>query len=514
LFVERARMVRPGFRLTDDNAVAVAEICRRADGLPLAIELAAARVRALTPAEIRDRLPDALRLLDRGSFSSSARHQTLEAAIRWSYDSLPETERQWMNSLAVFAGAWTLPAAARVCLDGADELQALDALTGLIEKSLVTTAPPCLGVSRYRFLETLRAFALARLRESGRFEALQARHAQYFVQLAEEAEPRLWGPDQADWAVRLEADHPNFLAALAWLREYPEHAADSLRLTGALARFWIMRAHLSLGRQALEQALAADPSGTDRPARARALLGAGALAIYQSAHAIARAHCAEAIALYRALGDDSGLARTLVILGVVAHDALDYAGALEQYREALVLYRRLGDTRGIGHILNNMGALYMRQEDWSKARRLLEEAVPHVEAAKDPGTLALLLTNLGFVSLRQGMDREAGAFLARALDGAREHGLMRHAAAILETCGALLAARHESAIAARLYAAAEQHRLGLGAPAEQAWRKSHEPFLEALARDLGAERLEGERQAGRQLGAGGAIEEARRALHL
>ena len=513
LFVERARLVRPDFRLTDDNAAAVADICRRADGLPLAIELAAARVRALTPMEILDRLPDALRLLDRGSFSSSAHHQTMEAAIRWSYDSLTESEQRWMDSLAVFAGAWTLPAAARVCLDGADELQALDAVTGLIERSLVTTAPPCLGVSRYRFLEILRAFALTRLRESGRFEELEQRHAQYFVQLAEGAEPHLWGPDQAAWAVRLEADHPNFLAALAWMRDRPECAVDHLRLAGALSRFWMMRAHLSLGRQALEHALAGG-SAADPAARARALLGSGALAIYQSDHAVARARCAEAIELYRAIGDDSGVARTLVILGVVAHDALDYSGALGHYSQALALFRRLGDTRGIGHILNNMGALRMRQEDWSEARRLLEEALPHVEAAKDPGTLVLLLTNLGFVSLRQGMDHEAGSSLIRALEGAREHGLMRHAAAILETAGALLAARHESAIAARLYAAAEQQRLALGAPPEPAWRKSHEPFLAALARDLGAERLAAEQEAGGRLDAHRAIEEARRALDM
>jgi len=514
LFVERARLVRQGFRLTDENAVAVAEICRRTDGLPLAIELAAARARALTPEEIRDRLPDALRLLERGGFSTNARHQTLEAAIRWTYDNLPAAEREWMNSLAVFAGGWTLPAAASVCLEGGDELHALDAITGLIEKSLVTTAPPCLGVSRYRYLDTLRAFALARLRESGRFEALQARHAEHFVRLAEEAEPRLWGPDQADWASRLEADHPNFLAALAWTRARADRARENLRLAGALARFWTMRGHLSLGRHALEQALASAPAGQDSPARARALMGAAILAVYQSDHAAARDCCAEALALYRGLADDSGVARTMVILGMVAHDVSDYPRALECYRESLTLYRRLGDTRGIGNILNNLGAIAWRQGEWEEARVLLEEALTHAGSARDPSVHALTLTNLGFVALHQDRAREAASRLAEALDDAREHSLMRHAAAILEAAAAVLAQRHESAVAARLYAAADQQRHALGAPMELAWRQAHEPMRQAIRRDLGAEHLDAETRAGRLLGPERAIEEARRAIEV
>ena len=514
LFVARARLVRPGFRLTDENAAAVAEICHRTDGLPLAIELAAARARALTPEEIRDRLPDALRLLDRGSFSTSARHQTLEAAIRWSYDYLSPSEREWMDSLAVFAGGWTLPAVARVCLEGADELDALDSITRLIEQSLVTTAPPCLGVSRYRFLDTLRGFALARLRESGRYESLQARHAEYFVGLAEEAEPHLWGPNQADWGMRLEADHANLLAALAWLHERPERASQDLRLAASLGRFWTIRGYLSLGRQALERALASAGAEEDRPARARALMAAGALAIYQSDPAAARELCSQALALHRQAGDDSGVARTLVTLGVIAHEVLDYDGATAFYQESLELHRRLGDRRGIGHVLNNLAAIAMRQGDWAGARRLLEEALPDSVAAKDPATRVFILTNLGFVTLQQGHGEIAAATLLDALDGAREHGLLRHAVALLETSGAVLAARHESAIAARLYAAADQQRLTIGAPAEKAWEQAHQAARNSIARDLGPERLDAETQAGRTLGAARGIEEARRALAL
>jgi non-specific serine/threonine protein kinase len=512
-FVERARLVRPEFQLTAQNATAVAEVCRRADGLPLAIELAAARARVLTPEEICGHLAESPRVLGRGGFSTAARHQSLETAIRWTYDSLGAGERALMDGLAIFTGSWTLTAAASVCAPAESELAVLDAITSLVEQSLVAVAPPCSAVTRYRLLDTLRGFAHERLRESGRLAELEARHFDYFLGLAEDAEPRLWGPEQASWSERLEADHPNLQSALAWARGRPEREIDHLRMAGALARFWTERGHLGTGREALTSALLS-PGAEDSPIRARALLGASTLAIYQSDHAQARAWGSSALERYRRLGERVGIARTLVTLGIVAHEVSDYAAAESCYRESLELFRELGDGRGEAHALNNLGAITWRQGRWDEARRLHREALTHAEPARDPGLRALALTNLGFVAHHLGHATEAVACLAEALALVREHRLMRHAASTVEAAAAVLAGQRESVRAARLYAAADQHRREVGNRQEPAWRKAHLPTMEAIARDLGAERLEAESAKGRALGLTKAIEEAARGLEL
>ena len=514
LFVERACLVRPDFQLTAQNASAVAEVCRRTDGLPLAIELAAARTRALTPEEIRDHLAKGTSILARGGSSPNARHESLEAAIRWTYDTLSPEARALMDGLAIFTGTWSLAAAAAVCMNGTAEIVVLDALTTLIDQSMVTVAPPCLGVTRYRLLDTLRGFARDRLAESGRLDLLEQRHFEHFLALAEEAEPRLWGPEQASFCEWLEADHPNLQAALAWARGQAGREVDHLRLAGALARFWTERGHLTSGREALTEALATPHAAREPLAHARALLGASTLAIYQSDASPARAFGLEALERYRALGDRAGIARTLVTLGIIAHEISDYASAEMSYRESLDLFREIGDGRGEAHVLNNLGAITWRQDRWEEARRLHLESLDHAEPARDPGLRALALTNLGFVAHHLGRTTEAAACLAEALALVREHRLMRHAASTVEVAAAVLAERHESARAARLYAAAGQHRIDLGNRAETAWLKAHEPMMESAARDLGPERLEAESRVGRSLGLRKAIEEAARGLEL
>jgi non-specific serine/threonine protein kinase len=514
LFVERAILVRPDFQLTAQNASAIAEVCRRADGLPLAIELAAARTRVLTPEEIRDHLAQGSRFLARGTFSTAARHESLETAIRWTYDSLALEARELMNGLAAFTGTWSLAAAASVCMAGQTEMAALDALTTLIDQSLVTVAPPCQGITRYRLLDTLRGFALERLAESGRLGDLEQRHFEYFLSLAEEAEPKLWGPDQAPWSERLDADHPNLQAALAWARGRPDRELDHLRLAGALSRFWSERGHLYTGRAALMSALATPQAAREPVAHARALLGASTLAIYQSDASPARGYGLEALERYRALGDRAGIARTLVTLGIIAQELSDYGAAEAAYRESLDLFRQIGDGRGEAHVLNNLGAITWRQDRWEEARHLHREALEHAEPARDPGLRALALTNLGFVAHHLGHTAEAATCLAEALALVREHRLMRHAASTVEAAAAVLARQHESARAARLYAAADQHRLDLGSRQEPAWRKAHQPMMEWAARDLGPERLEAESSVGRSLGLRKAIEEAARGLEL
>ena len=514
LFVDRARMVRSDFRLTDENVAAVVEICRRADGLPLAIELAAARARVLTPEEIRDRFARGPAVLGRGGFSTSSRHRTLDASIRWSYDMLPEEDRRLVDALAVFAGTWTLEAANRVCLQGTDELEALEQITDLIEGSLVATTTPRLGISRYRFLDTLHRFALERLQESGRLVEMQGRHFDFFMALAEEAEPRMWGPEQAGWAIRLEADHPNFIAALAWSRGDAARAGGNLRLAGALARFWSERGHLIRGREALRWALDHNRAEDDPRAYARALLGAGTLAVYQSDQEEARRACERALEILRGLDELPAVARTLVTLGVVAHDVADYGEARTRYAEALEIFTRLGEARGIANVHNNLGAIAWRQGEWAEAHRQLSEALGRAGAAQDPGLRVLTLTNLGFVALHQGRMTDAAVSVAEALRLVREHRMQRHGAASLEACAAILARHHESARAARLYAAADELRSRLGHRREPAWQKAHGPMRAAIARDLGDNALATELAAGHTLALDAAIDEGLKGLGL
>ena len=514
LFVDRATMVRADFRLTDRNAPAVAEICRRADGLPLVIELAAARARALTPEEIRDRFTRDLMLHDRGGFTTSDRHRTLEHAIRWSYDALPPETRAFADALAIFAGSWTLEAAERVCLDPSHASSALERTVDLLERSMIVTAPERLGVSRYRYLETLRRFMLDRLRESGLLGALQQRLFDHMLALAEQAAPGLWGSDQATWAERLDAEHANLLAGLAWSREQPRGAVANLRLAGALARFWSERGHLVGGLEALEWAIEHASPEDDAAAYARALFGAGTLAAYRSEHGRATEALERALEIHRRLGDDRGAARDLLALGVVANDLVDYSVANERYREALALFRDVGETRGVAHVLNNMGGIAWRQGRWDEARGLHEEALRHAVEANDPSVRSLSLTNLGLVLLHSGGMQRAATRIADALVLVRVHGLRRLAPATLETAAAILARMHESSRAARLYAAAETLRSRLGNPREPAWVRAHEPMVDAIARDLGPGALERERAAGQALPMDAAIDEARQGLGL
>ena len=514
LFVERARRVSPGFRLTDENAAAVADLCARLDGLPLAIELAAARSRALTPQEIRDRLAAGIGLLGQGRFSTNPRHETLETAVRWTYDALAPDDRRVFDSLAVFAGSWTLEAATRVCLEDSNEIEALERITDLIERSLVVSATPCLGVSRYGFLETLNRFAQERLRESGRLPVLQARHFDFFLALAEQAEPQMWGTEQSSWAQRLEADHPNLLAALAWSRSEPGRSGENLRMAGALARFWTERGHLLTGREALQWALANNPPDHDPRAYARALTGEAGIAVYLFEHEAAQSCCTRALEIYRRLEDASGTARSLVALGMLAHNVTDYPRARACYAEALELYRRLDERRGIASVLNNVGAIAWRLEEWEEARRLHEEAVEHAEAAKDPGLRVLALVNLSVVALHRGDNREAASRMTQALTLVRAHRLVRHAATCLEAAAGVLARHQESARAARLFAAGAQHRARLGGRIEPAWHRAHEPMRLAISRDLGRVRLEEEDRVGRSLTAEAGIDEALRGLEL
>jgi len=274
LFLDRAAFVQPDFELTSENAAAVGDICRTLDGMPLAIELAAARVQVLSAREIREKLKDRFRLLTRSGRADGSRHRTLRAAIDWSYEQLSEAEADLFRKLSVFSGGWTLEAA--VALSGGDEFEVLDLLSELSDKSMVVVEREAKGGTRYRLLETVRRYGLERLEERGEAGASRGCHALYFLDLAERAEAGRRGPEQAGWRRRLEAEHENCLAALAWCNQGEGEPAIGLRLAAHLGWFWLSRAYISLGRSLLAAALQRNPESS--AARAKALQRAGGLA--------------------------------------------------------------------------------------------------------------------------------------------------------------------------------------------------------------------------------------------
>ena len=394
LFAERAAAVEPGFALTAAVAPAVAVIYRRLDGLPLAIELAAARVRVLSPAEIAARLDDRFALLTNGGRTAAPRQQSLQAALGWSHDLLSEVERVVLRRLSVFAADCTLEAAEQVCMteDLALE-QVVDLLAGLVTKSLLV-ADTCGAQARYRLLETIRQYGTDRLLESGEAEILRDRHAAWCVRLAEQAEPELTSSGQAAWLERLDAEHANLRVALEW-SVASGSVEQVLRLGGALTLFWLIRGHLSEGRAWLEQALAASP---DAPPvlRAKALWGLGLLAAIQGDVAAVAAG-EESLALARQAGDPQVSARALYLLGLFAvfHDPLRARTLLEQ---SVTFARQADDLWCAATALGLMGWASMFQGDLTTAHRLLEDCRATAHRAHDKQSLCISLQRIRRIS--------------------------------------------------------------------------------------------------------------------
>ena len=433
LFIERAQAVQPSFALTNANAPAVAQVCFRLDGIPLAIELAAARVRSLSAEEISRRLDHRFRLLTGGSRDTLPRQQTLRALIDWSYDLLTEPEKALLRRLSVFAGGWTLSAAEAVCADEpVEDWEVLDLLTALVDKSLVVAEPAGDG-TRYRLSETVRQYSGDRLAESG--EAMGGRAAACFLALAEEAAPQLTGPDQAAWFSRLEAEHDNLRASLAWKEQSADGREDSLRLAAALWRFWFVRGHLSEGRLWLDRALAAASGGEASAAWAKALQGAGNLAWSQGDYGGARALYEECLTLFRHQGDQKGIANVLGNLGLVALYQGDHAGASALYEESLTLSRQLRDQKGIANALCNLGSMALYQGDYWGARALHDESLTLFRGLGDQQGIANALSNLGWVAQGQGDFAEAQALHEECLTVSRQLGDQQGVAAALGNLG-------------------------------------------------------------------------------
>lgn len=466
LFADRAADVLPGFRLTDAKAAAVAQICRRLDGIPLAIELAAARVKAVSLEQIAARLDDRFRLLSSGSRTALPRHQTLRALIDWSYDLLAEPERWLLRRLAVFAGGFTLEAAESVCSnDGLEREDILDLLSRLVDKSLVVTEADPDGPVRHRLLETIHQYAAEKLRAEDPLvqPGLRRRHARFFLAVAEEAEPQINSRHRQRWLARLESEHDNLRAALAWSLSGEGEAEEGLRLAGGLCWFWFHRGYWNEGRSWLERTLS-PPVGADAKARALALYGAGTLAWFQGELDVARSRLEESARIWRQHADKRGLGRTLDFLSQVLVGLGDPEAGRALAEEAVALLRDAGDPWALGTALTALGNVARSQGDFTRARPLYEESAGVMRAAGDPWGLAMPLRNLGIVAFREGQYERAAAWLRESLASLRGLEEKWFASRGLESLAEVVAAQGDLARAARLFGAAETLRVPMGAP--------------------------------------------------
>ncbi len=415
LFVERAQAAKAGFTLTAENAAAVAQICQSLDGLPLAIELAAARVRLLPPAAIVKRLEDRLGLLVGGGKDRPERQQTLRAAIAWSHDLLPIEHRTVFARLSVFAGGWGFEAAEAVANpNGALDL--VTSLEALVDHNLVRQEETGEGEPRFTMLATIREFARERLNAFGGGELELARmiHAEYFLDFAERAEPALTGSDQAAWLERLAIEHDNLRAALAWFDQEGETDAE-LRLSGAIWRFWAVRGFLSEGRHWLDQALTNHRAAVPESA-AKVLEGAGCLAEAQGDWEQAVALLDEALALRREIGDHAGIASVLVNLGNVAHYRGEHHRSTDCYQEALEIARGIGDRRTAANALSGLGDDALRRGDYDLAVALLEEGLTNYRTVGDVRGAGANLVSLGMLAIRRGEIAQGAKYYQESLE--------------------------------------------------------------------------------------------------
>jgi predicted ATPase len=407
LFVERALASFPGFSFREENASAVAELCEGLDGMPLAIELAASRIRVLSPRQMLERLDERFRIL-RGSRTSDPRHKTLQATIDWSRDLLSGAEKILFRRLSVFAGGWTLAAAEEVCAGGGiEEYEVLELLSSLVDKSLVLASHgEGGGDARYRVLQTIRQYAAERLGESGEAEAVGRRHADFFLSLAEEAEPALAGPEQAVWMERLEYEHDNLRAALGWFEERGD-AERGLRLAAAPLRFWWLHGHLSEWRTNLETLLDLPGASVREGVRARALHTLGTLIFRHTDDAAggwneARSRLQEALEIYRRLGDEPRMVAILPNLARIAAEFGEWTAAYSFLDESLGIGRRLGDRHGLALSLVNLGFVQFLKGDLPSARGHLEECLETFLELDDGFWINATLVHLGYIDCEEG----------------------------------------------------------------------------------------------------------------
>jgi predicted ATPase/DNA-binding XRE family transcriptional regulator len=545
LFMQRAQAANSRFTISTENAPAVIEICRQLDGLPLAIELAAACAKVLAPEAVLARLGNRLSLLTSGARDLPDRQRTLRATLNWSYDLLSDTERLLFARLAVFAGGWTLEAAEAVCAVG-DEAVVLEHMSALVDKSLVQQRTIHRHEPRFTMLETVREYALERLEQSGELGSLRRRQAAYFLKLAEEEERASRGPLQGVWLDRLEMEHDNLRAALSWSLTSKGDAEMGLKLTGALSHFWYVREHHSEARMWLQRALER-PSG-DTAARAKVLVGAGRLAWFQGELRRGNALLEESLALYGDLGDDAGAAFTLLVLGriavsqgdrergatlaekglasfrqqknkwgiaralIVLGDAALFEGQVDRattnFQRSLDLSRDLEDSEGVALSLLYLGrAAHMRAET-TRSATLLKESLVVFKESGDLRGIAEVLLELGRVARAQGDSMRALALCRESLVLSQKLDNKAYIAFCLTALAGVIQSTGDSARAARLFGVAQVLLESIGAVLDPRGRLEYDNDLAAARLQLGTVAFAREWQEGRMMKGDRAVMEA------
>lgn len=440
LFADRAARALPSFQLTPDNTEAVATICKRLDGLPLALELAAARVNVLSLSQIIERLDETFRLLTRGWTDALPRHQTLRATMDWSYQFLTEQEQTLLRRLSAFAGSFTLEMAEAVCGEGLAEPGVLDLLTDLIEKSWVLTLERTAEEApRFRMLETIRQYSREKLEVAGEIAAIRTRHLEWCAAFAGQSEPKLAGPEARSALSGLDAELDNLRLALQWVR-ISRAVEPGLRLAGALWMFWQIRGHLIEGRNWLEELLALHasmPTASVPPlVLAKAQYAAAALAFRQADYQRATTLAEASLDAARETHDPACIGAPLTLLAILATEQGDYPRAAAMHEEALAIYRRLGDLIRVSNALINLGAVARRQGDYRRAAELYDEALTLKRRIGDKTGTAQALSNLGDIAIIQSKLPRALAALEESLLLYRELGNKAGIVAALNNLGA------------------------------------------------------------------------------
>ncbi|MFN7954939.1 MAG: adenylate/guanylate cyclase domain-containing protein [bacterium] len=509
LFADRATSASSSFALTDANVVIVADICRRLDGIPLAIELAAARITGLSVEKLADRLSDRFRLLARGDRALLPRQQTLRALIDWSHELLTEPERVLLRRLAAFSGGWVLEAAEAVCAGGeVDELDVVDLLTDLVEKSLVVLEPED---QRYRLLETIREYALERLRAAGEEREVRERHLRYVLARAEQAAGSLRSGEPGAWQ-SFEAEHENFMAAHAWCDLAPGHAEDGLRLVIALADYWPARAIFEQGLRVALRALDRPGAEPRTLLRCRALLEVARLHMWMGVGGEGEPYATEAVAIAGEIGAPDLASSGHRMLAAFAGWRGDGAAARAHGQQAIELARGLTDRRPLATAVGTMAEFHREDGDLTLAEALYGEALMVARELGDRIGIALQLSNLGALNVVRGtVDRTIG-LMSEALTVIADAGLKAFGQPALDVCAALAAAREDWPVAARIFGASEGLRLRIGGTREPVDAAYVLPRIEQARAALGDVAFTSAEAAGRALTYEESVAETRRWL--
>ncbi|MBA2313003.1 MAG: tetratricopeptide repeat protein [Actinobacteria bacterium] len=480
LFMERARAVKATFELTSDNASSVAEICQRLDGLPLAIELAAARIKVMPPSSLLDRLDQSLKVLTGGARDASSRQRTLRGAIEWSYWLLSQDEQRLFRGLGVFVGGWGLEAAEAVCDRGDLELDVLDGLGSLVDKSLVRAVAG--EDERFSMLETIREYAAERLEGSGEDGEIRRAHAEYFRGMAEEAEPHLVGEDQKEWFDRLDREHDNLRASLGWSLTADQRVA--VATAASLSRFWYVRGHLSEGRRWLEQALEVSSNkATDAGVRITSRLAA--IGYSQGDLDSARSFAERGIALAQALHDERGVMRCTETLALCDMEQGRLAEARNHLEDNLRRSRRLHDERGVAVTTGNLGHLSLLRGNYESAAAFSIESLKLHRKIRDKEGMATSLNNLGLNALATGEPKRAEPYLREALELASDVGHQDLIGSIVAALAAVAALSGELERGAALLGAAKRIRDHSGVGLEPIEWRTHDRTKNCLLDALG-----------------------------